>query len=86
MCRVRVRFSTSPSSSHNSMSKNSNPIKNMTLIHCLSSTFVCLAHMLLLYMAPSTFPRLLLGLPNTFMFVLFFLQVRPSVYGTLTPP
>ena len=75
MCRIRLRFSTYPPNSHNTTNKNSNPIKNMTLIQALTALFFCFFQLIVIKVeAPwLVFPHLMLGLPSTFMFVLFFL-------------
>ena len=73
--RTRIYMSTTTTTNPNGAGRNSNPIKNMTLIQALTALVFCFFQLMVIKMeAPwLVFPHLLLGLPSAFMFVVFFL-------------
>ena len=75
MIMIRIRLATTATTNPDGGGRNSNPIKNMTVIHCITVLFFFCLQMTLFKVESLwlVFPRLLLGTQNTLMFVLFFL-------------
>ena len=75
MIKIRIRLATTATTNPNGTGRNSNPIKNMTLIQCITVLLFSFLQMTLINVeAPwLVFPRLLLGSQSTLTFILFFL-------------
>ena len=73
--KIWIRSTTTTTTNPNGAGRNKNPIKNMIVIQGFSALLFSFLHKILFNFEAAwlVFPRLLLGIPSSLMFVLFFL-------------
>ena len=73
--KIGIRLMATVTTNSNSAGRNSNPIKKMIVIQGITALFFTFLHKTLMNVEAQwlVFPRLLLGIPSTLNFILFFL-------------